>query len=184
MQIWRRSVCALLGLVLFAAADVADAQTAAPGGYSETLSWYHDRSQAGDPRAQFLLAIKYETGTDVPKNLQKARELYVRAARQGHADAQFRAGTLAQANGGTEAQLKVAQDWYRAAALQGHVPAQYNLAVTLAMHAREEDQFTEAASWAIRAAEGGLKQARALQDGLLDRLPQPAADEARLSVVI
>jgi len=179
MRVWGFLKFTLLGLMIFAAADVAVAQTSAPAGYAETLRWYHVQAEAGDPKAQFLLAIKYETGTDVAQDMDKARELYIRAARQGHADAQFKAGTFAQADAARDGQLKVAEDWYRASALQGHAPAQYNLAVMLTNNAREADQFLEATSWAIRATRSGLEPAQALQDGLLARLSQSDRDEAR-----
>ena len=169
----------LTGFLIIGAAQVAAAQTSVPGGYSETLRWYHERAAAGDPRAQFLLAIKYETGTDVARDMAKARELYIQAARQGHADAQFKAGTLAQAGATSDAQLKVAQDWYQAAAIQGHGPAQYNLAVMLANAGREEDALIEALSWAIRAAETGLPQAAVLQANLLGQLSPEAVSEAQ-----
>jgi len=169
----------LTGFLIIGAAQVAAAQTSVPGGYSETLRWYHERAAAGDPRAQFLLAIKYETGTDVTRDMAKARELYIQAARQGHADAQFRAGTLAQAEATSDAQLKVAQDWYQAAAIQGHGPAQYNLAVMLANAGREEDALIEALSWTIRAAETGLPQAAVLQANLLGQLSPEAVSEAQ-----
>ena len=169
----------LTGLLFIGATQTAVAQTAVPEGYSEVLRWYHERSAAGDPRAQFLLAVKYETGTDVARDMAKARELYIQAARQGHADAQFRAGTLAQDEATSDAQLKVAQDWYQAAAIQGHGPAQYNLAVMLANAGREEDALIEALSLAIRAAGTGLPQAAVLQANLLGQLSPEAVSEAQ-----
>lgn len=173
----------LAGLMVLGAthASAAPSETV-PAGYTETLRWYHARAEAGDPRAQFLLAVKYETGTDVPRDLGKARELYVRAARQGHADAQFKAGTLAQDAAASDEDQKVARDWYQAAAIQGHVPAQYNLAVLLANAAQEEDEFIEAASWSIRAAAGGLPQAVALRETFETQLsPDAFAEAVRLS---
>jgi TPR repeat protein len=183
MRFGRFSTYILSGLMVLGAAQPAAAQSGtAPAGYTETLRWYHARAEAGDPRAQFLLGVKYETGTDVSRDLAKARELYIRAARQGHADAQFRAGTLAQDAAASDEDLKVARDWYQAAAIQGHVPAQYNLAVLLANAAHEEDGFIEAASWSIRAAAGGLPQAEALRATFEMQLSADAYGEAaRLS---
>ncbi|MFA5920626.1 MAG: SEL1-like repeat protein [Methylococcaceae bacterium] len=45
-------------------------------------------AQKGDPDAQYELAYLYENGLSVPKDENKALELYQQAAAQGHPDAQ------------------------------------------------------------------------------------------------
>ncbi len=51
-------------------------------------------ADAGGPQAQTELAVKYEHGEGVPKDFQKANQLYCRAARYGHAEAQFKLGWI------------------------------------------------------------------------------------------
>ena len=92
-----RAAMVFLGLAF---AAQAQAQTAAPEGYIGTLNWYHQQADAGNARAQFLLAIKYETGTDVEQDLARAADLYERAARQGLPDAQFKLATFLEAGRG------------------------------------------------------------------------------------
>lgn len=141
------------------------AQSAPPSGYTETLRWYHEQAEAGNPVAQFLLGIKYETGTDVPKNLARAAQLYERSAKQGYIDAQFKLAGMLDAGRGVAADKAAAETWYRAAALRGHAAAQYNLSLLLLAEARTADGLEEGLSWLIRAGRGGIDRA----DPLLDR---------------
>lgn len=165
-----RVAMVVLGLVL---AGHAHAQTAVPEGYTDTLNWYHQQAEAGNARAQFLLAIKYETGTDVAKDLTRAAGLYERAARQGLADAQFKLATLLQTGRGRTADRRAAELWYRAAALQAHPPAQFNLGVLLLNDAESDDDAAEAISWILRADRAGLAAAAALTA----RLPGAHSEE-------
>jgi len=135
------------------------AQSAAPSGYGATLRWYHEQAEAGNPVAQFLLGIKYETGTDVPKDLARAAQLFERAAEQGYTDAQFKLASLLETGRGVAADRGAAEAWYRAAAFDGHAPAQYNLSLMLLSAARDEDALAEGLSWLMRAGRGDVSQA-------------------------
>ena len=154
-----RAAMVLLGLAF---AAQAQAQTAAPEGYVGTLNWYHQQADAGNARAQFLLAIKYETGTDVEQDIARAAELYGLAARQGLPDAQFKLATFLQNGRGGPVDLMAAETWYRAAALRSHPSAQFNLGVMLLNGAETEDAAAEAISWLLRASRAGLSQANDL----------------------
>lgn len=174
---FRLGVLAAVALTMSTTQGVG--QATAPSGYTETLRWYHERAEAGDARAQFLLAIKYETGTDVRRDLSIAADLYESAARQGHADSQFKLATLLAARPPSDARDASILSWYRAAALQGHAPAQYNLGVVLLNTAPDPDTLVEATSWVVRAARSGLAPAKTMQDQLLAQLPEDAAMNAR-----
>ena len=158
-----RAAVAFLGL---AYSVQAHTQTTVPEGYIGTLNWYHQQAEAGNARAQFLLAIKYETGTDVGENLARAADLFERSARQGLADAQFKFATILETGRGRPADLAAAEVWYRAAALQAHSSAQFNLGVMLVNRARTEDEAAEAISWLLRARRVGLAPAAKLMDEL------------------
>tara|TARA_R110002110_G_scaffold376568_2_gene586631 strand:- start:143884 stop:144465 length:582 start_codon:yes stop_codon:yes gene_type:complete len=167
MLCWRclgRAAIVILGLV---SANAAHAQSAAPEGYIGTLNWYHEQAEAGNARAQFLLAIKYETGTDVTKSHARAADLFELAARQGLSDAQFKLATILETGRGRPADLAAAETWYRAAALQAHSSGQFNLGVMLLNQARTEDETAEAISWLVRASRAGLSPAMGLVDRLL-----------------
>ncbi len=156
----------MLAVAVYAAPTLA--QSVAPAGYSDTLRWYHRQAAAGDARAQFLLGIKYETGTDVERDLARAAELYERAARQGLADAQFKYATMLQTGRGHAHDITGAETWYRAAALRDHAPAQFNLGVMLINKAQSDDDSAEGLSWLIRSSRTGLAPARALVEKLTD----------------
>jgi len=155
----RAASLVLVSGVLLMSSGAVLAQSAAPSGYGATLRWYHEQAQAGNPVAQFLLGIKYETGTDVPKDPARAAQLFERAAKQGHTDAQFKLASLLETGRGVVADRDVAEAWYRAAAFDGHGPAQYNLSLMLLSAARDEDARVEGLSWLMRAGRRGISQA-------------------------
>ena len=81
----------------------------------------------GDAEARFRLAGLYRAGKGVPKNLDRARRLYLEAALSGHADAQFSLALLLEKSTGNAA-LAEARKWYGKAAEQGHLRARERLA--------------------------------------------------------
>ncbi|MBO6783709.1 MAG: sel1 repeat family protein [Alphaproteobacteria bacterium] len=174
----------MLAAALWFAAGAAHARSEAPSGYTDTLRWYHEQARAGNPTAQFLLAIKYETGTDVPRDLARAADLYEKAARQGHADAQFKIATFLETGSGVARDDDAARTWYRAAALNGHAPAQFNLGSMLLRHAVDSDARAEGLSWLLRSADGGLAPARTLSERWIAVLPEQTVVQARELAVI
>lgn len=51
------------------------------------LGWYRHAAKRGSATAQYILGVAHYEGVDLAKNLEKARYLLEKAARQGHADA-------------------------------------------------------------------------------------------------
>lgn len=151
-----------LALLAFAQLSPVIAQSPPPDGYVETLRWYHERAEAGDARAQFLLGVKYETGTDVRRDLTVAADWFEKAARQGHAAAQFKYAVALQTGRGRAVDHGAAQDWYRASAAQGFAPAQFNLGVLRLNSAQTEEDVAAAAALIMRAERAGLVPARDL----------------------
>jgi len=81
----------------------------------------------GDAATQFSLAVLYEHGLGVPKDLWKAADLYQKAAAQGHAGAQTVLGWLYEHGEGVPKDLWKAADLYQKAAAQGHAGGQTSL---------------------------------------------------------
>jgi TPR repeat protein len=77
--------------------------------------------------AQFTLGRLYEKRGDVPEDLDKATELYQKAADRGNAGAQFNLGLLYEKGEGVPKDLGRAAELYQKAADQGNANAQYNL---------------------------------------------------------
>src|SRR6185312_13494846 len=69
----------------------------------------------------------YENGTGVEKNIQKAVELYQKAAEQGDAMAQTNLGVYYEDGTGVEKNFQKAVELYQKAAEQGYARAKINL---------------------------------------------------------
>jgi len=85
-------------------------------------------AEAGDPDAQYKVAIMYKTGDGVKKNPQKTLEWLLKAAEQGHAQSRYQLG-LMYANGTIVRQdYFTAAKYYRlAATFNNHADAQFRL---------------------------------------------------------
>ncbi len=136
------------------------------GTYGEALRWYFDRAEAGDAGAQFLLGLKYETGTDVARDLSAAADWYEKAAAQGNVEAQFKLATLLDRGQGREADPQAAAQWYERAAQKGYGPAQYNLGVLRLNAASSDSERIDGLIWLMKARSRGVPQA----DTLLERI--------------
>lgn len=88
----------------------------------------------GDSAAQLELALKYEHAEGVPRDLQKARELYCWSARRGDPEAQFRLGWIYANGKGVARDDGVAAALFGMAADQGH-----SYAAKMLRYVRKED---------------------------------------------
>ncbi len=91
-------------------------------------------SAAEDPAALVALALRYQRGQGVTRDLAQAAALYERAAKLGNAEAQFNLGNMYLLGEGVPRDDDWAFTWFREAAHQGHPLAQKNV-----------DQFYKAA---------------------------------------
>lgn len=129
------------------------------GTYGESLKWYFDAAKAGDARAQFLLGLKYETGTDVSRDLAKAADWYEKAAHQDIPEAQFKLATFLERGQGRAADPAAAAKWYERAARAGYAPAQYNFAVLQLNAASTDAQRIDGLMWLMKARDRGIEPA-------------------------
>ena len=91
--------------------------------YSKAVEQLTPLVRSGDSEAQFILAGLYRSGKGVPKDLDKAIELYETAANGGHVDAQYTFASLLEKKGDETQALF----WYDEAARQGHKKAKQKL---------------------------------------------------------
>lgn len=124
---------------------------------AEAISWYELSARQGSVKARFALALLFETGITrnsqelLPKDLEKALELYRQAAELGYPPAQYNLGVLLSRGVLGEKDQPQAAQWYEKAAISGLADAAYNLA-TLYHEGDGMDRDLEAAFKWYRAA--------------------------------
>ncbi|MCF6321163.1 MAG: sel1 repeat family protein [Rhizobiaceae bacterium] len=132
-------------------------------GFEIALGYYEKAANSGVADAYFAMAQIYARGIGAkgPDEV-KARELLVKAARNGVDNAQIELAIwLANGRGGDK-DLKGALAWFKIAATRGNVIAQNRLARMLALGMGTKVQPAEAAKWYVLARRRGLK------DSMLD----------------
>ncbi|MCC7487780.1 MAG: transglycosylase SLT domain-containing protein [Burkholderiales bacterium] len=96
----------------------------AAGGEAAELDTYLAALEAsaaqGDPAALTQLAGRYEHAEGVPKDFERANQLYCRAAKAGHAEAQFKLGWIYANGRGVARDDGIAAALFELAAAQGH----------------------------------------------------------------
>jgi TPR repeat protein len=94
-----------------------------PLAYKEFLA----SAKEGHADSQFNVALMYERGIGVAKNLEEAVVWYRKSALQGNSAAQFNLGVLYENGFGTKVDFAKANEWYRKASVQGDALAIGNL---------------------------------------------------------
>jgi TPR repeat protein len=143
---------------LVASAIGASAAVAAP------FPGQREAAEAGDPRAQFALAIMYDTGDGVPHNFPLAVDWFTRAAEGGYAVAQAKLGLMYLFGWAVPRDPAEAAKWYGRAATQGYAPAQARLASLYLAGYGVPRNLTLAHVWADRAAAGGSLRGAQIRD--------------------
>ena len=110
--------------------------------------------------AQTELALLYEDGLGVSEDLEKAAEVFQKAADQGYASAQNNLGVLYENGRGVPQDFGKAAELYQKAADQGHASAQHNLGFLYQTGHGVTTDFGKAAELYQKAADQG--NARAL----------------------
>jgi localization factor PodJL len=111
---------------------------------------------AGNPAAEYELALRYTEGRGVPPNLEEAVHWLERAANHGLAPAQYRLGSLYEKGQGVKKDLEAARRLYTAAANKGNGKAMHNLAVLYAEGISGDPDYRSAAQWFRKAADRGI----------------------------
>lgn len=112
-----------------------------------------NKAESGDAVAQNNLAICYEEGKCIERNLSAAFCLYKKVAEKGYDSAQYNLALCYEFGRGTEINLSEAIKWYEKAAEQGNVDAQYNLAICFKEGRGTEANLQKAIEWYQKAAE-------------------------------
>ena len=102
------------------------------GRFDMALRVFEPLVEIGYGAAQYELAEMYENGWGLKKDLKKASELYLKAAKQGYAAAQFKMSVIYGEGKILPKDDKASMAWLKKSAALGLAAAQFNYAVALA----------------------------------------------------
>ena len=136
---------------------VGELLAAIPPGVSPSL---RDAVAAGQPDAQYELAMRLLEGRGVGKDQTAAARWFECAASLGLAPAQFRLGSMYEKGIGVARDPAAAKRWYLKAAEAGNARAAHNLAVMIADPGGGEPNYSEAVKWFRKAAEAGVRDSQ------------------------
>lgn len=125
------------------------------GDYGTELRIVRPLAEAGDPYAQFALALMYEQGGGVPQNRTEAIRWHQKAAEQGHPSAQSELAYFYEHGEGVPQNISKAVALYKAAAERGLAAAQHNLGTLYSIGKGVPKDNTEAVKWLRLAAKQG-----------------------------
>ena len=111
---------------------------------------------AGNPAAEYEIAVRYAEGRGVPQSLTEAARWFERAANRGLAPAQYRLGSLLEKGHGVKKDADAARRLYLAAAEKGNAKAMHNLAVLYAEGIDGAPDYKTASQWFRKAAARGI----------------------------
>jgi len=136
------------------AAAVTDKAVAAmqKGDYKVALDELRPLAAKGDPNAQFLLGMLYDSGRGVAQDQAVAASWYRKAAKQNHPLAQLYLGLLLYTGEGVKQDHVEAARWFRAAADSGNAEAQFYLGSMYERGAGVKQNPTEAIRWLTKSA--------------------------------
>jgi len=143
-----------------AGAPVAGTQAAVQPPKTTTLDKLTQLANAGNAKAELLVALKYIDGDGVPVNEAEGAKWLQKAAAQNEPVAAYRMGTLYERGKGVTADAAKATHWYQIAAQAGNRKAMHNLAVAYAQGSGTQKNFAEAARWFSKAAALGLSDSQ------------------------
>jgi TPR repeat protein len=127
-------------------------------------------AEAGDARAQFTLAIMYDTADGVPYDFPQAVLWFTRSAEGGYAVAQAKLGLMYRFGWAVPRDPAQAAAWDRKAAEQGLPIAQFHIAELTARGAGVEPDLVRAHMWAALAARHDVQGAADLRDRVAERM--------------
>ena len=147
----------LIGLLVLAALGLGGLLWFDMGGIEGLVK----KAKNGDAKAQYALAVVFDTGEELEEDDTKAVAWYRRAAEQGHMHAQHNLGISYENGEGVERDIAEAMNWYQLAAAQGNPSSQYNLGLLYSLGRGPIQQSDrEALQWFRLAAEQGHAKAQ------------------------
>ena len=112
--------------------------------YDEAIPMLTSAAERGSVQAQHFLAMMYENGNGVERDLARAAYWYEQTARHGDKEAQFTYAMICALGKGVEADLAAACHWATRALHQGNAKARQTLDILRAQARAEAAKATEA----------------------------------------
>lgn len=141
--------------------DYSDAKN-----YKEAAKWYQIAINYGNVHAKNNLAILYNEGRGVPKDMKKAMQLYHDAAQEGDFMAYYNIGQVFEFGEYGEQSYTKAFEHYLIAAQHGNGCALNDLGMFYAAGTGVPADTTQATKWLEKAADFGLNNANVLTEPL------------------
>lgn len=141
-----------VGAVLLQSKDRSTADSA------DAVRWLTEAANAGNPKANYALALAFEDGLGVQKDKTKAIAYYKAAAENGHVDAQYHYGQFLESQDNSDKQEVF--EWYHKAATRNHVEALYRVGLAYETGEGVGKNPAEAIKWYRNAAGRGQAQAQ------------------------
>lgn len=129
----------------------------------EGLIWLNMSAKAGVPNAMNALAVIFSDGKIVPKDENKAQELFMQAASLGFLEAYNNLGLRSAQGIGRPADPFDAIEWFKLAAEQGYAEAQQNLGIMIVnsgQASKDTKKASEAYMWLTLAGRQGDVEAQ------------------------
>ncbi|HEY5604658.1 MAG TPA: tetratricopeptide repeat protein [Gammaproteobacteria bacterium] len=123
--------------------------------WQEKFSQQLPKAEAGDVEAQYDIAIMYEKGNGVSKDMEKAFEWFGKAAKQGNDKAAFKVGYSFLRGEGVAQDYDKALTWLTTAAEHKNVRAYYYLGTIYEKGRGVQVDLDKALNWYSQAAKGG-----------------------------
>lgn len=122
---------AITGLIMMSAAlnaaaqtDYLDARTSYnQGDYDAAYEGFISLAQIGNPDAMMNVAVMFDNGQGVEKNVTRAAYWYKKSARLGIVEAQYNLADMYRVGAGVQKDYSLAVEWFEKAANQGHPKA-------------------------------------------------------------
>ena len=150
-------VATLLLLPLPGSASPASAtdkavQAMEQGDFKTALDELRPLAAKGDPHAQFLMGMLYDSGKGVAQDQATAASWYRKAAKQGHLMAQVFLGVLLYTGQGVKQDYAESARWFRTPADSGDNQAQFYLGAMYERGAGVKKNESEAIRWLTQSA--------------------------------
>lgn len=176
-------LCAVVLLAAFAGTSAASPDSFENGwsayergDFGQALQLWQPLALQGHVNAQINLAVLYEHGYGVERDLQTAAGWYLAAARQGSAIGQYNLGLFLVEHSGTVPSEQDALYWLARSADQGFADAQFQVGLMYAQGLAGEARIADAPGWLYQAGLGYLYQRDAAGvDSAVAALQQVAA---------